>query len=403
MKIVEVNYTDLDGQVFNGYDLMNCLNNQGYDIWQVVRKKKSHNARVIEVGYDWIVHEQIRELERKYRVENILFPYSKLIKGLEVVKKADILHMHILHNDFISLFDYSDLFEGKKVVWTIHDPWVLTGGCIHPFECKGWLNKCDICDELPSKIYHTDAVNVVDMRIVKENMWKLISPEIIVSSNFMQKLIQESPMTQQCLNVHKIPFGVKIRKNGSMELLELKKKRILSGKRLTLGFRVSNDINKGCVLLYEALRMFSLESKIKLLAVGTGRIPFDLKEKYEIEELGWCQETEMEHFWNRVDFFVMPSLAETFGLMAIESMAAYVPVICFENTSVAEVTKAPKIGMSAKWGSSADLGRIISECISNNKEMIIRALAGRALVEEKYTFEEYIQKHKQLFERLMVE
>ena len=401
MKIVEVNYTDLDGHIFDGYDLMAFLNRKDHDVWQVVRKKKSDDPRVIEVGYDWVVHEQIRVLEKRYKVENLLFPYARLIKGLDIVRNADILHFHILHNDFVSLFDYPDMFEGKRVVWTIHDPWILTGGCIHPFSCKGWIGGCESCDELPARIYQTNAVRTAEMKKIKEDMWKRISPDIVVSSEFMKKRIMESPMTKHISRVHEIPFGVRFEDYGDKNWVEIKRNRISSGEKLTIGFRLSNDENKGCPYIYRALRRFPLENKVKLIAVGKGDVPEDIKASYEIIELGWCQDQEMLEFWNRIDIFIMPSLAETFGLMAIESMARYVPVICFDDTSVADITEAPQIGVSVKWGSSDDLGRAIEELVDNRYDLITRALAGRNIVEEKYSFESYARRHEQLYEGLL--
>lgn len=401
MKIVEVNYTDLDGHIFDGYDLMNYLNSKGHDVWQVVRKKKSDNSKVIEVGYDWVVHEQIRVLEREYRVDNILFPYARQIKELDIVRNADILHFHILHNDFVSLFDYPDLFEGIRTVWTIHDPWILTGGCIHSLDCRGWLGECDSCDELPAQIYHTNAVRTYEMKRIKANVWKRISSDIVVSSTFMEKRIGESPMTKHIAKLHKIPFGVKTESYGDENWFKIKRNRINSEEKLTIGFRVSNDENKGCTCIYHALRKFLLGNKVKLVAVGTGDIPKDIKISYETLELGWCQEQEMWDFWNKIDIFIMPSLAESFGLMAIESLASYVPVVCFENTSVADITEAPQIGISVKWGSSDELGRVIEKLTENRYELITRAISGRKLAEKKYTFEEYARRHEQLYERLM--
>ncbi|SCX91392.1 Glycosyltransferase involved in cell wall bisynthesis [Lachnospiraceae bacterium XPB1003] len=403
MNIVEINYTDLDGHIFNGYDLMDYLNGRGHNVWQVVRKKKSNNSKVIEVGYDWIVHEQIRELERKYRVENILFPYGKLINELEIIKKADVLHFHILHNDFVSLFDYPNLFNGRRTVWTIHDPWILTGGCIHPLSCNGWTDNCNKCDELPVNIYHTNRVRTVEMKMIKERVWKQISPNIIVSSSFMEKRLAESPMTKHITNVYKIPFGIKQKDYGNKKQLDDIKNTIHSKKRLALGFRVSNDKNKGCDYLFEALRKISLEDRIKLIAVGVGTIPEDIKLTYEVLELGWCQEEQMQAFWNEIDLFIMPSLAETFGLMAIESMASYVPVICFESTSVADITESPRVGMAVKWRSSEALGEGIKKLVENRDDIIKRAFAGRKISEEKYTFEEYAKKHERLFESIVIE
>ena len=44
----------------------------------------------------------------------------------------------------------------------------------------------------------------------------------------------------------------------------------------------------------------------------------------------------------------MPSVAEAFGMMAVESMACGKPVIVFDGTSLPEVTRAPDIGLRSR-------------------------------------------------------
>lgn len=400
MNIVQINYADLIGRIFNGYDLMEALNKKGYNVWQIVKNKQSSNNKVIEAGYDWAVHEGIRNLEYKYGVENVLFPYAKKIMSLEAVQKADIIHLHILHNGFVSLFDYPEFFYNKKTVWTIHDPWILTGGCIHPLNCKGWTEVCKQCDELPKNIYKTDKIRVSDMQSVKRDMWKKIRPEIIVSSSFMEEYIKKSPLTAHITNVYKIPFGVDYSDYANKDWIEEKRKRILSEEKIRIGFRISNDEIKGCKYIFEALRKYNLKERVKLIAVGKGEIPNDIFERYEVKNMGWLNEKEMIDFWKNIDIFLMPSLAETFGLMAIESMATYNPVICFKNTEVAKIVDAPKIGAAVDYGSSTALGEAILRLIDNPSVIIEKSLASGKLADTKYKFDDYVTRHERLYEEL---
>ena len=75
---------------------------------------------------------------------------------------------------------------------------------------------------------------------------------------------------------------------------------------------------------------------------------------YRIIELGWQDNEEvMRRFFVSCDIFIMPSLAESFGLMAIEAMAAECVVVCFEGTVIEENTGAPDIGVSVSYKSSS--------------------------------------------------
>ncbi len=403
MNIVEINYTDLSGQIFDGYDLMGYLSKKGHNVFQVVRKKQSTNPNVIEIDYDWIVHEQIRELEHQHHVENVLFPYGRKLMNLEVVKEADILHFHILHNDFVSLLDYPMLFTGKHIVWTVHDPWIFTGGCIHPLSCEGWLGECTSCKGLSRQVYNTDSIRTSELKRIKDEIWHRISPEIVVSSHFMRSFFYTSPLTVHLKDrVHVIPFGIDLEEYQE-DLFAEKKKRWFSCDKLTVGFRCADGGIKGVKYVLDALESFNLGNKIRLITVDKGRVLRTIREKYEIEELGWCDKDNMKEFWRRVDILLMPSLAESFGVMAIESMASYTPVICFEKTTIAENTNAPNCGISVEYASSTALGKALEWLIDNPDEIVKRSIKGRQLVKDRFRFEDYAASHEKLYKQVLSE
>ncbi len=61
---------------------------------------------------------------------------------------ADIVHLHNLHGDFVSLLALPLWGQGKPLVWTLHDAWPLTGGCAFPRDCQRWQQGCGRCPQL---------------------------------------------------------------------------------------------------------------------------------------------------------------------------------------------------------------------------------------------------------------
>src|SRR6185436_14137902 len=96
-------------------------------------------------------------------------------------------------------------------------------------------------------------------------------------------------------------------------------------------------------------------------------------------------------------FFVMPSMAEAFGMMAIESMACGKPIIVFDGTSLPEVTQAPDIGVSVARGDVDGLAEAMSRLILNDTERRARGLAGRALAEERYDDRQFAERLTSLY------
>ena len=122
MNILQVNFSDLIGHIFNGYDLHLALNQMGINANQVVMDKRSNQNTVLELKKDNILQHQLRQFEKEYSISNLVFPYGEEIRNLQEYKNADIVHYHIMHNGMVSLLDYPMLMNEKKSVWTIHDP-----------------------------------------------------------------------------------------------------------------------------------------------------------------------------------------------------------------------------------------------------------------------------------------
>lgn len=400
LKIVEINFADLVGKRFNGYDLMEELNRRGHHVTQVVKHKTSSDEHVIEVKKDYIedVKIGIRELESS--VSNVWFPYGQQLLELQEVQEADILHFHILHNNFISLLDYPELMRGKGVIWTIHDPWILTGNCIYPLDCEKWKTGCNGCDGHGDHRYEMITMNTHTMWNLKKEVLHALNPHIIVSCGFMKNYIAESPLTKHWDKIHTIPFGV----DSAAYKVKLEDKNYIHNKkRIIIGFRAEDMEIKGCRYIYEALGYLDLGDQISIMTVGSGYVPDGIKEKYTVIEKGWIDGEELRDFYSDIDLFLMTSLAETFGMMAIESMAAYTPVLCFEDTVLEEIVNAPVCGIAVPYKDSAALAEAIRKILTGEIELESRAVLGRKLVEEKYSIDNYINSHEELYKKIISE
>ena len=135
MRVIEVNNTDLTGRAFNGFDLHLALIDRNIAAKQVVLEKQSNIPSVIQLPYDEIIRQEISYIEQKMAVSNLLFPFAEQLMDLEEYKEADIVHFHFPYHQMFSLLDYPKIMK-ENSVWTIHDPWILTGNCTHPMQCE---------------------------------------------------------------------------------------------------------------------------------------------------------------------------------------------------------------------------------------------------------------------------
>jgi glycosyltransferase involved in cell wall biosynthesis len=97
----------------------------------------------------------------------------------------------------------------------------------------------------------------------------------------------------------------------------------------------------------------------------------------------------------------MPSLAETFGLMAVEAMAAGRPVVCFEGTALPAVTHAPECGIAVSAGNANALRDALDRLASDSSESERRGQLGRSIVTDVYGHERYLDSMAALYRSVL--
>lgn len=404
MKILEMNFSDLVGHIFNGYDLLLDLRRRGIEANQIVLDKRSDCDSVKSLSKDLILHSQIREFEKLYSISNLLFPYGEEIINSFEFQTADLVHYHILHNGMVSLLDYPRLMNSKKTVWTIHDPWIITGNCVHPLICESWKKGCGNCRRTNEIYFEMSSDNTDFMWKLKQFIFSQLNPYIVVASKFMEKYLNESPITQHFSKIQIIPFGIKTEKYFDISQKRKRYPRESNTDKIVVGFRADNAVIKGSKYIYEALRKLDSGDRIELLCVGNESLPENIKASYHTTELGWVDnESEIIRFFQACDIFLMPSLAESFGVMAIEAMAAGCTVISFQGTVLEEITNAPDCGIAVEYLSSDAIANAIVHLLKHPEEIILRGEKGHEYVKAKYSFETYVDRHIELYQKILEE
>lgn len=404
MKILGINFSDLVGHVFSGYDLHLDLLEKGIEASQIVLDKRSSSDSVKSLSKDLILHSQIREFEKQYSISNLMFPYGEEIINSFEFQTADLVHYHILHNGVVSLLDYPRLMNSRKSVWTIHDPWIITGNCVHPLTCERWKKGCGNCRRTNEIYFEMRSDNTNFMWELKKRIFSQINPHVVVASKFMEKYLNASPITQHFSKIQVIPFGIKTEKYFNISQKRKRYPKESSADKIVVGFRADNAVIKGSKYIYEALRKLDSGDRIELLCVGNETLPEDIKARYHTTELGWVDdESKIIHFFQACDIFLMPSLAESFGVMAIEAMAAGCTVISFQGTVLEEITNSPECGIAVDNLSSDAIAAELACLLNHPEEMIRRGERGKAFVNANFSFDTYVDRHIKLYQEILEE
>jgi glycosyltransferase involved in cell wall biosynthesis len=339
------------------------------------------------------------------RIERRLSLQSTL-PGLGLSLRRELyFHLQLLHSrQFFSMLHLREIADGQRpVVWTVHDPWVTTGHCVHPLDCPRWQIGCGECPDLTTPLAIRRDTTRLNWRIKR---WALKGARIhlVVASKWMQQRLRKSPIVAH-LPTTLIPFGVDRVVFRPRDKGECRQKLGIPVKARAVGLRWTPwNVLKGTDYAVEALEKLPR-------GVITHVICFDsspawgsesLRGKYEFMHLGWVDnDLAVSTALNAVDLFVMPSIAETFGMMAVEAMACGTPVVVFENTSLPEVVDSPYAGFAVPYKDAGALANAIQTVLQQSELRQCLVDNGLELVAREYTVEKYLERHLELYESLM--
>lgn len=156
-KVVLINHSDtLGGAAVVSFRLLQALRQEGVDARMVVYTKTSEEEN-IDVIYTRFIRSMAFCFERLRILPAVGFDYKKLFKvstgsfGLNVhhhdwVKDADIVCLNWINQGLMSIKGIRKLHQaGKKIVWTLHDMWAMTGICHHAYNCDHYEKECGNC------------------------------------------------------------------------------------------------------------------------------------------------------------------------------------------------------------------------------------------------------------------
>ena len=403
LNIVQISDTDIQGRRFNGHDLQIALNSIGHQAYHFVVNKDGNETTTIPLisGRGLFSRSLLIEFEQRLSMNGLAFIAGDIIKDRPEFQTADVVHYHLIHNYMLSLLDFPDLVMSKPSVWTIHDPWAFTGHCIHPMECFGWKTGCSPCprihDYFPMKY---DKAR--QMWNIKKMVYKKMDIDIVVASHFMKELVNNSPLTAHFENVHIIPFGIKTKNFYKARKRDSRIFWRIPENNFVIAFRSEQSEFKGVKYILEMLQKLNPSRPVTLLSIGYEPLPLNVKTRYHTIELGWQNNPNIIYnFYAACDIFLMPSIAESFGLMAVEAMASARAVIVFEGTALPSVTFAPECGIAIPNKDSDALKETIERLMQNQNECDRRGEKGREIAEKYYRFEDYISRHITLYEDIV--
>ncbi|RVU48859.1 glycosyltransferase family 1 protein [Lujinxingia sediminis] len=236
--------------------------------------------------------------------------------------------------------------------------------------------------------------------------WRALDHIIAISEATATELKQRFNVPDERITV--VPNGIDhghFKPASPVAIDELKQRfNLKSPFALYLG---GYDFRKNTELLIRALAQLSSSTELTLVLAGgvdaQMRAAHDalakkLGQAHRLRWLGFVDDRDLPALYGAADFFVYPSLAEGFGLQALEAMACGCPVIASDRSSLPEVVG--DAALLANPGSAYGWGESMSALLKDTplRERLREAGLKRA---QDFSWERCARETAAVYERLL--
>jgi glycosyltransferase involved in cell wall biosynthesis len=288
-RVLIVTHHDTQGDNFNGVSLAAKLRAGGMAATAIVWEKSSRRSLVMRLWptptKKWEAR-LIAALERRLSLHSILGYFPLGLAFRREFWRAEVVHLQLIQPSLFALWIVPILSALKPLVWTIHDPWLLTGHCIHPAECGRWKHGCGRCPDL-RRLFEIRRDRTAANWRYKARILRRARAVYIVSSTWMHQMVTSSPFLRGRPLV-RIPFGLDLDLyRPSTDTAALRRKMGLGDESFVVSFRSTPNPFKGTETVIQALLIAKMPPKTALLTFESKADLTPLHLSYAIRELGW--------------------------------------------------------------------------------------------------------------------
>ena len=323
-----------------------------------------------------------------------------------VREECDVLHLHWINNETISIFDVVDIIKSnkkRKVIFTLHDEWLFCGSeHVNTLESKRYID---------GYVQSNKENQGVDLDRYIFNFKKKLLPyinerNVIITapSLYLVNKAKESYMLSNA-SIHLIPNIIDIETFKKLNRNKCRKQLLLGSNEFILLFGAtggSSDL-KGGDLLKDTLNLLKkyIDSKrIKLVTFGGVKKGAYTINGFDAIEIGHIAERDMmARVYSCANLTIVPSKRESFGQVAAESLACETPVIAFDNSGIADIVQHEQSGYLAQAFDVQSMATFIAKAINlSEAELLNMGRAGRIYVEQHFSEQAVCMKWLKLYE-----
>lgn len=371
MKVALVCKSDsTGGAAVVTFRLMNAMRAKGIDARMIVAEKLTDSPYVICAATPKramipFVAERLDIFIKNGFNRSTLFQIDNALCGLSMhkipfVKEADIICLNWVNQGMLSLRGVGKLARmGKKIVWTMHDMWNMTGICHHAGDCRRFLapdGECGLCPLLGKKASLTDLSHRTLIR--KQKLYKQYPISFVAVSNWLADAARKSTLMQSA-DIHVIPNAFPneyLRAKSELRLLETADRKI----RIIFGAARLDDPIKGLPILVRATQILKekwpeVAENLEIVTFGGVKNPASLDGlAIKTINLGKVSPEEIRGIYESGDIVVSTSTWETLPGTLIEGQAWGCIPVAFDHGGQSDIIDHQLTGYLAPWIDDAE-------------------------------------------------
>lgn len=311
--------------------------------------------------------------------EDFRFPASRRVLDLPP-RPPEIVHVHNLHGGYFDLRVLPDLARRAALVATLHDAWLFTGHCAHPFDSDGWVRGCGDCphlDTYPGLLRDATAFNLARKRSIYAGM----ELTVVTPSRWLMEMVERSVLAPAAVRRRVIPNGVDLELFSPGDRAQTRQELGVPEDAPLVVFAAqggrANEF-KDFPTLEAALGR--LDRPVEVVALGDPPLP----------------PGEVARWLRAADIYVHPSRADTFPSGVLEALACGTAVVASRVGGIPEQLRE-ETGVLVEPRDPGALAAAIESLLADPDRRARLGEAGAADARRRFSLERQIDDYLELY------
>ncbi len=401
MNVLQISTADRGGGAEAvALSLHRALRARGHDAWLAVGYRRTSEEGVLEIGGAGSRRRRALTdpgvlIDAARGREDFRFPASRRVLELPP-RPPELVHMHNLHGGYFDLRVLPRLAERAPLVATLHDAWLFTGHCAHPFDSDGWLRGCGNCphlDTYPALLRDGTAFNLAR----KRSIYAGVELTVVTPSRWLMDMVERSVLAPAAVRRVVIPNGVDLGVFSPGDRAQARKELGVPGDVPLVVFSAQGGREnefKDFPTLEGALGR--LDAPVQAVALGDTVPGEEQVGQATVRAVGTVPPDDVAGWLRAADVYVHPSRADTFPSGVLEALACGTPVVASRVGGIPEQVR-DETGVLVEPADPAALAAAIESLLGDRALRERMGAAGTADARERFSLERQIDAYVELY------